>query len=345
MVDDELRKVAEDMRALARSLAKDFRDAVDQAHRSGHPTSEAFKHGLRGMADEVKRGARASWGPPRYRPPRHGYGRSGYARYGPGWNRPAPPPPPGPGQSPDQSPDQNWCAPPWAAPPWARHHRSHNPLPPVRRRWDATTVIGILAVLFGVAWLLGATHAVHVSVEAVVALGLMLLGAALVITGRTDWSLSRRSWPVWLGAAMIVVLIATSSTFGVGSAIDNLSFGNTNATATGATTQTIHGGFGDLTVDAHQLAPGDTLNLQSIAGNTYVTNLPQDETVQVNAHVFAGQICVHGHDAGSGIGASTNQTLPPASGGQGAGTVTLDIHQAFGQVFVAGQGCAGGHHG
>jgi hypothetical protein len=66
-------------------------------------------------------------------------------------------------------------------------------------------------VLFGVAWLIGATGALHVSIEGVVAVGLMLLGASLVVTGRTDWSLSRRSWPVWLGAALIAVLVATSA--------------------------------------------------------------------------------------------------------------------------------------
>jgi hypothetical protein len=209
----------------------------------------------------------------------------------------------------------------------------------VRRRWDATTVIGILAVLFGVAWLLGATHAVHVSVEAVVAVGLMLLGAALVITGRTDWSLSRRSWPVWLGAAMIVVLIATSSTFGV----SNISFGDQTVTAAGSTTQTVHGGFGNVTVHANQLAGGDTLNIQSIAGNTFVDSLPTDATVQVNAHVFAGQICVNGQNVDSGVGAATNRTVPPT--GPSTGTVTLNIHQTFGQVLVGSRGCAGGQHG
>jgi hypothetical protein len=332
MVDDELRKVAEDMRALARSLAKDFRDAVDQAHRSGHPTSEAFKHGLRGMADEVKRGARANWGPPRHRHGKYGYWKNGYS-----WNRPPGPPPPGPPGPPGPS-SRSWSPPPsgsqWGPPPWVRHHnRPRTPLPPVRRRWDATTVIGILAVLFGVAWLLGATHAVHVSVEAVVALGLMLLGAALVITGRTDWSLSRRSWPVWLGAAMILVLIATSSTFGVSSAI---SFGDSNPHPTHS--QTIHGGFGNVTVDASQLTGGDTLNIQSIAGQTYVMNLPANTTVQVNAHVFAGQICIAGREAGSGVGTSVKQTLS----GTGA-PITLDIHQAFGNIYVLSKQCAGAH--
>jgi hypothetical protein len=339
MVDDELRKVAEDMRALARSLAKDFRDAVDQAHRSGRPTSEAFKHGLRGMADEVKRGAQANWGPPRYGRyggkygRRYGYGKWGYGGHGYGWN-PPPPPPSSPESDASGSPPPS--APP-CGPPWVRghhHQRSRSPLPPVRRRWDATTIIGILAVLFGVAWLLGATRAVHVSVEAVVAIGLMLLGAAVVITGRTDWSLSRRSWPVWLGAAMILVLIATSSTFGVTNAF---SFGNTGAQP--SQSGTIHGGFGNVTVNASHLTPGDTVKIQSVAGQTFVNSLPAGDTIQVNAHVFAGQICVNGQSVSSGIGASTNQTLP------GTGTpITLDIHQVFGQVMVGSPGCAGGHH-
>ena len=109
--------------------------------------------------------------------------------------------------------------------PGAAPRRTRQPLPPVRHRWDATTVLGLLAVLFGVAWLIGATGALHLSVEGVVAIGLMVLGAALVVTGRTDWSLSRRSWPMWLGAALIVLLIATSSTFGLGGALSSVSFG------------------------------------------------------------------------------------------------------------------------
>ncbi len=88
----------------------------------------------------------------------------------------------------------------------------------------------MLAVLFGVAWLIGATGVLHVSIEAVVAVGLMLLGASLVVTGRTDWSLSRRSWPVWLGVGLIALLVATSSTFGIGNAFSSVSFGNKSVT-------------------------------------------------------------------------------------------------------------------
>lgn len=204
----------------------------------------------------------------------------------------------------------------------------------MRHRWDATTVAGMLAVLFGVAWLISALGVWHLSVEAVVALGLMLLGASLVVTGRTDWSLSRRSWPVWLGAGLIVVLVATSTTFGIGGALNSVSFGNTSVTPT--TPGKIHGGFGNLTVDASHMTPG-TYNITSIAGQTTVKNIPPNDHVYINARVVGGQICITGRDAGNGLGVHVHQDLNPA----GAQTITLDVRQVFGQVQI---GSTGGCH-
>lgn len=204
----------------------------------------------------------------------------------------------------------------------------------MRRRWDATTILGILAVLFGVAWLIGALGAVHVSVEAVVAVGLMLLGAALVVTGRTDWSLSRRSWPVWLGAGMIVVLIVTSSTFGVGNAISHMSFGNQSFAPTGS--QTINGGFGNLTVDLSKVPSGSIVSINSIAGETHV-KVPKNATVHTNAHVAAGQICGTAVNQSSGLAASSTTTH-----GSDANVIDLNIHQVFGQVVVGDNNCTHG---
>ena len=155
-----------------------------------------------------------------------------------------------------------------------------DPPPPVRHRWDASTVAGLLAVLFGVAWLIGATGVLHVSIEAVVAIGLMLLGASLVVTGRTDWSLSRRSWPVWLGIGLIGVLVATSSTFGLGGALDSVSFGNKTVTAQGGAlpSGTVHGGFGNLVVDLSHATKAGTVKVVSVAGNTTV-QVPANATV------------------------------------------------------------------
>src|SRR6516225_6837344 len=59
--DDEFRKVAEDIGALARSLGRDFREAVDQAMRGGSGPGRAVRHGLRGVSDEARRGLRNNW--------------------------------------------------------------------------------------------------------------------------------------------------------------------------------------------------------------------------------------------------------------------------------------------
>jgi hypothetical protein len=349
--DDEFRKVAEDMRALARSLAKDFRDAVDQSRLGGETTGRALRDGIRGMANEAGRGMRSEWRHAR-RSFGPGYG-PGCGRWGPPWG-PGPPPagpgsPPGgpagrPGPGPGGPP---WAGYQWGGPPWAsrrhgppRSRQPRSPLPPVRRHWDATVVIGLLVVLFGVGWLLGEIHAFHVSLEAVLAMGLLVLGASLIVTGRTDWSLSRRSWPVWLGAGLVVALLATSATFGVGNALQDVSFGNKAATATG-NGGSFHGGFGNLTVDARNVRPGATIKAGSVAGNM-VIDVPLNATIDVRAHVLGGQICVYGQDEGNGVSASVNQTFKPASAGPGANSgapITVDVHEVFGQIMIGGSHC------
>ncbi|MGH9114934.1 MAG: hypothetical protein ACRDWW_03800 [Acidimicrobiales bacterium] len=206
-------------------------------------------------------------------------------------------------------------------------------MPPVRHRWDATTVLGLLALLFGVAWLLGAVHALHVPIEGVLALGLMLLGAAMVVTGRTDWSLSRRTWPVWLGLGLVVALFATSSAFGLGSGASDLSFGNRGVRAVAG--QTVHGGFGDLQVNASDLHSGDSLEVASVAGKVAV-QLPPGTAVSVDARLVAGQICVNGHDVADGPHAQYRDTI------DGTGPpLELNVHEVFGQIQIGTPGC---HH-
>jgi hypothetical protein len=355
--DDEFRKVAEDIGALARSLGRDFREAVDQAVRGGSPPGRAVRHGLRGLTNEARRGMRSGWhgrhGHGRYWAPRgRGPGYGGRGR--PGWT--PPPAPGGPGAPGTQTTGQvTTQAPPWTqgrpwvGPAWNGPRRRRRSLPPVRHRWDATTVAGLLAVLFGVAWLVGATGVLHVSIEAIVAVGLMLLGASLVVTGRTDWSLSRRSWPVWLGAGLIVVLIATSTTFGLGGALDSVSFGTTKAPINAAAPPgaTVHGGFGDLNATVTgQPAANETVRIASVAGRTTVNFDPKNANYQVlvNARVVGGQICVNGTNATSGLFAQNppQQLFPVGNPGQQSPILTLDIHQVFGQILVNSTDCVGG---
>lgn len=350
--DEELRKVAEDIRALARSLARDFREAVDQQRAGGHAPGEAVKRGLKDVAQEAKRGVKDTWadlgpvaGPCGKHWQREWARHNRYkARYGSRyWSPPAPPP--GVPGSPPGEPAGGVVQPPGPPPPpgWVRHSRPRRPrrsYPPVRRRWDGTTVLGVLAVLFGLAWLFSAVHAIHVSFEGVVAVGLMTLGAAMIVTGRTDWSLSRKSWPVWLGLALILMLIATSSTFGIGSGVHNVSFGDKTVTATDG--QHISGGFGTLTVDARSLTNGGHLTVANIAGTVRVSLPPGVQTV-LNARVGAGEICANGRHQNDGVSAEAHTTIPPASQpptGNPPPVLTLNVHESTGQIVVGGAGCA-----
>lgn len=339
------------MRALARSLARDFREAVDQSRAGGSRAGEAVRNGLKDVADEARRGVHGTLsgfqpGPRRRRPRYRG-------PLGHGWYPPAPPGgDAGYGEPAGGAPPSG--GPPWRTAPCAvpgtRHgvpgHPARSPnrhkapakkrrgLPPVRHRWDATTVLGVLAVVFGVAWLLDALSAAHISAEGAVAVGLMVLGAAMIVTGRTDWSLSRKSWPVFAGAALILVLVATSNTFGAGSGTSGLSFGNKVVHYVQAG-QTVQGGFGNLTVDASNLSAGQKITVENIAGNIKVT-LPTELPVRVDARVLAGVICINGRNAGSGVDASAHQDLP---GEPGVAPVILDVHEASGRILVGPGGC------
>ncbi len=215
------------------------------------------------------------------------------------------------------------------------------PRPPLRHRWDGPTVFAMLAVLFGVAWIFGASHAVTIPLEAVVAVGLMVLGAALVVTGRTDWSLSRRHWPVWLGIGMILVLFATSSTFGLHNVGRDLSIGDTRYTAPTSAEQlpsVIHGGFGTFRVDLSPLqAPlseARTVEVDAAAG-VIDLQLPNGVPVHLDARLLGGVVCAAGQGVlGRGADVHVDQDFP----GQGGPVLTLDVHDAGGQVRING-GC------
>lgn len=69
----------------------------------------------------------------------------------------------------------------------------------------------MLLVLVGLAWLSSTSGILEVSIEGVLAAVLVILGATMVLTARTDWALSRRAWPVLAGAVVILALVGTST--------------------------------------------------------------------------------------------------------------------------------------
>ncbi|HLY81398.1 MAG TPA: DUF308 domain-containing protein, partial [Acidimicrobiales bacterium] len=195
--DDEIRRVAEDVRALARSLTRDIREAVAQARNDPRAEGRATRDELRQMRSQFHSRRRHPRGPQYWAPWWQDPGAPAGSPRWDNWGR-------RPGARPGQGD-------PAEGPPLP----ATAPLPPRHRR-DSSALLGLLAVVFGLAWLAAGSHLLRVSGEAVLAVALMVLGAATVITARTDWALSRRKWPIWLGAGLVIVLIGTWTSPGFG---------------------------------------------------------------------------------------------------------------------------------
>jgi hypothetical protein len=139
------------------------------------------------------------------------------------------------------------------------------------------------------------------------------------------------------------VLIATSSTFGLGGALSSVSFGSKSVAA--KVNSTVHGGFGDFTVTLpSQLQSGGTIKVTSVAGKIDIeppapTSASVPYHVAVNARVFAGQICAHGSNQSDGLSASSHPTFDVGTTNKNSPTVVVDVHQMFGQILINGPGC------
>jgi hypothetical protein len=218
-----------------------------------------------------------------------------------------------------------------------RHHeRLPAPAaPPLRHRHDGTTLVGLLAVVFGLAWLAAGTHLASVSTEAVLAVALMVVGAATVVTARTDWALSGRKWPVLGGAAVGVALLAFAASSGLPVGFQHPQVGSQTITPVtwSDLPVIIHGGFGQTTVALASLPTplpnAATTTIDNAAGRLLIT-LPPDLRVLLDAHVAAGQIIVNSV-ATSGVGQDHSETLSPAAVGP---PLTLHIEAGFASVEI-----------
>jgi predicted membrane protein len=166
----------------------------------------------------------------------------------------------------------------------------------VRHRRDGSTLIGGLALVFGLAWLAARVNIASVSAEAVIAIALMIVGATMVITARTDWALSRRAWPALAGGVLVVAAMAASPSFGN---VSNLRIGDHTEqyTAWADVPAVVQGGVGHTIVDLSQLPappPQDmTLRVEAKIGKVDVLLPPNVHTI-VNAGLAAGSIDVNG---------------------------------------------------
>jgi hypothetical protein len=196
-------------------------------------------------------------------------------------------------------------------------------------------LLGLLAVVFGLAWLAAGTHVTHVSTEAVIAVALMVLGAATVVTARTDWALSRRSWPVIGGAVLALGLLALSASPSLPVGFRHLEVGaRTVVPATwDDVPASVHAGFGKTVIDLTELPlplpAARTLAVDSAAGRLEI-NVPADLPVVVDARVAAGMLDIDGV-ALSGVNRVAHQLLHPAAGGP---VLTIELNSGFGSAAI-----------
>jgi hypothetical protein len=179
------------------------------------------------------------------------------------------------------------------------------------------------------------THLFRVSAEGVLAVALLVLGAAMVVTARTDWALSRRSWPVWLGAALLMALVVStvSPRFG---GFRSLRIGSqaTSYTSWDQLPPTIDGSVGRTLVDLSGLPgpPARDTSLQIDGGiGGVVVQLPADLHVHLDANVGVGRIYLNGRPLAGGISSRVQQDLDQGAPGP---ALTLGIDTSGGTVRI-----------
>jgi hypothetical protein len=208
--------------------------------------------------------------------------------------------------------------------------------PPLRHRRDGSALLGLLAVVFGLAWLAAGTHLLQLSAEGVLAVALMIVGATSVVTARTDWALSRRAWPVLLGAVLVFALILTSVSPRFPGGLRHLRVGSqqTVFSSWAKVPADINGSVGRTLVDFTALPPPESDKIVKIHGGFELVEVTVPPTlhVVVSARVGIGSINIRGNQIADGMSPTTSQQeLNPGVPGP---TLRLDINSATGLVRV-----------
>jgi hypothetical protein len=207
---------------------------------------------------------------------------------------------------------------------------------PFRHRHDGSTVFGLVVLVIGLGWMATTTHVADIPWRGTLAIALILLGGAMVLTARTDWSLSRRSWPVMLGLLLLAGLVA---------GVNSLSWPTVGPRSVSydrwsAIPRVIQGGIGPLRVDLSGLpkptgtGPGDAPRLIQVRNDVgpVSVRVPADQCVHVDAVAGAGVVNDGNGPANSGIHASTNENIPDAGCRP---TMDLSIRDSAGPISVS----------
>jgi hypothetical protein len=314
--DDEFRRVAEDVRALVRSLVRDVRSGVDEARREANRSSQAIGDEMRKAARQSRQNLRAARGSHSHPHHRHG------------WD--ATPPGSGVGSGIGSGPGSGVgvAEPPRPVRP-PRPPRPAKTLGPLRHRHDSSTVLGLVALILGLSWLAAATHLLAVPWKAAVAVALMVLGAAMVVTARTDWALSRRAWPMLLGVLLVAILALGTASISWPSVGSH----DWSWTSWSAVPATVNGGVGTTTVDLRPLPSLQSPVRLEVDRNIGMLRvfLPRGVAVAIDESAGIGSVIYNGRRLSSGVGQHVQQVLNPSVTGP---LLTLVVHGAVGTVRI-----------
>ncbi|GAC1540384.1 MAG: hypothetical protein NVS3B12_27260 [Acidimicrobiales bacterium] len=198
-----------------------------------------------------------------------------------------------------------------------------------------------MLVLVGLAWLSSTSGILEVSFEGVLAVVLVILGATMVLTARTDWALSRRAWPVLTGAVVILALVGTSTAgSAIGAHLSNLQFGPQTAEPTSwvdaATPITNFAGPVSVNLLAVSPQPGDhdeVLRIRTTAGPIDLT-VPTQPPYHLRIHTRTTFGPVRIGDRAVSEGGFSDHTVEYPSAGATGPLLDVEVSAGAGPVTV-----------
>ena len=193
-----------------------------------------------------------------------------------------------------------------------------------------TVVTGLLLLGAAALWALTAADVVHPDATDVLALGVLVIGAGLVVGA---WY-GRARWLVVPGFALVAALTVTSA---VDVPLEG-GFGERRYAplAAGDVRDAYRLTAGRMVLDLRSLDPAGAPVpvVASIAAGSLSVLVPEGATIVVDTRIGVGQLLLPGEDRRErrdGAGVDEDVTLP---GDEGAGTLVLDLEVGVGEVEV-----------
>ncbi len=256
------------------------------------------------------------------------------------WQRPDPllkpgatPPPPldDPEPAPFRVPPPEPPPPPAPEPNPEPRQREQRPEPPRRKHSALGSVFFCLAVITGgTVWAVGVRSHHGVSLLAVLAAALLVLGLGLVVGAR--WGRGR-GLVLWATLLTLAVAAVGASPVPLRASFQHVRWA---PAAVGQLALSYQLGSGQATLDLDAVRPGagrQAHTRASLGAGLLRVQLPTGPEIVITAKVGAGAVVLPGGDGSGGVSASRTETLN-AGGAAKFGTIDLDLAVGAGQVEV-----------